>query len=101
MTEYNHPVHDRIINQPHILISAKNNYNFSLEYEVVKIDFSLHEDFSGMEEFIKRINPKLAVFVHCAPEYEQGEDTIEQRLMTDIECRTQCIFAEEKEIYKL
>ena len=101
MTEYNHPVHDRIINQPHILISAKNNYNFSLEYEVVKINFSLHEDFSGMEEFIKRINPKLAVFVHCAPEYEQGEDTIEQRLMTDIECRTQCIFAEEKEIYKL
>ncbi len=101
MTEYNHPVYDRIINQPHILISAKNNYNFSLEYEVFKIDFSLHEDFSGMEEFIKRINPKLAVFVHCAPEYEKGEDTIEQRLMMDIECRTQCIFAEEKELYKL
>lgn len=101
MTQYNHSTHGRITNRPHIMISAKNNYSLSSIYEVVKIDFSLHEDFSGMEEFIKKINPKLAVFVHCAKEYDREEDTIEQKLMADVDCRTQCIFAEEKEIYKL
>ena len=65
------------------------------------MDFSLHEDFLEMKEFIKKINPRQAVVVHCGREKSVLDNTIEQEMMLDSECRTQFIFAEEKEIYKL
>lgn len=87
--------------EPHIYITAnpaRQGYGF---YQEIKIDFSLHEDFSEMKEFIKKINPKQAVLIHCAKEYSPFDATIEQTIMLDGECRTQFIFAEEKELYKL
>ena len=69
--------------------------------KTLKIDFSLHEDFSEMETFIKKINPKHVVMVHCSKTHSDQDDTIEQKLMRDSECQTQFTFAEENEIYKL
>lgn len=86
---------------PHIYVTAQGEGRDLGSYENVRVDFSLHEDFSEMEDFIRKINPKQAVLVHCAKEYSPGDSTIEQVMMLDGECRTQFIFAEEKEIYRL
>ena len=87
--------------EPHIYITSNVRNQSSYFYQEVNIDFSLHEDFSDMKEFIKKVNPKKAIIVHCAKEYSPFEETIEQTMMLDGDCRTQFIFAEEKEIYKL
>lgn len=102
LNEYNKIMTDEVILKPHIyLTSNKNKYRYR-NYNEINIDFSLHEDFLGMKEFIKTINPKSAVVVHCAKEGESRYNTtIEQEIMLDGECRTQFIFAEENEIYKL
>lgn len=65
------------------------------------IDFSLHEDFEEMRGFIKLINPRLAVIVHCAQAYSDYDSTIEQVIMRDTDCRTQFIFAQDSVIYTL
>ena len=51
--------------------------------------------------FLRKINPRQAVVVHCEKEHSVFEHTIEQEMMSDGESRTQFIFAEEGEIYKL
>ena len=87
--------------EPHIYITSNVRNQSSYFYQEVNIDFSLHEDFSDMKEFIKKVNPKKAIIVHCAKEYSTFDETIEQTMMLDGDCRTQFIFAEEKEIYRL
>jgi len=86
--------------EPHIVLTSKTHQE-DFRYEHVRIDFSLHEDFSEMIKFLKRVNPRQAVIVHCAAEYRKGDDSIEQKMMMDGECRTQFLFAEEGEIYGL
>lgn len=90
-----------IPNEPHVFITSKKNRYPRWCYKEVNVDFSLHEDFEEMKQFIKCINPKKAVVVHCAKENSVFDETIEQVMMYDGECRTQFIFAEDKEIYKL
>lgn len=65
------------------------------------VDFSLHEDFDEMSSFIRRINPRQAVIVHCAPANNYDDETIEQVIMRDPDCCTQFIFAEDGVIYAL
>ena len=84
--------------QMHVIIGSKKIDLFP-EYEKVKVDFTLHVNFDEMIQFIKRINPKKAVIVHCSEQDKDSGDTIEQRLMTDAQSRTQFIFAEEEERY--
>ncbi len=87
--------------EPHIYVTANASDNGSGFYQNVKVDFSLHEDFMEMKKFIKKMNPRQAVLVHCARGASLLDPTIEQTMMMDGECRTQFVFAEEKEIYKL
>jgi hypothetical protein len=87
--------------EPHIYLTADGQKYGIGNYLDVKVDFSLHEDFSDMKEFIRRINPRQAVIVHCGKEQSVFGKTIEQEIMKDVDCRTQFIFAEEKEIYML
>lgn len=87
--------------EPHILITNRRGGFFGRFYREINIEFSLHGDFSDMQEFIRKVNPKKAVIVHCAKEHSPFDQTIEQVMMMDGECRTQFIFAEEKEIYQL
>ncbi|MBQ7561519.1 MAG: hypothetical protein IJS99_06775, partial [Synergistaceae bacterium] len=67
------------------------------------IDFSLHEDFAEMKSFIKQLNPKQAIIVHCGGKSNNAANnaTIEDEIMKDSECRTQFIFAEDKQLYIL
>ena len=44
--------------EPHIYITANARNQSSYFYQEVMVDFSLHEDFSDMKEFIKKVNPK-------------------------------------------
>ena len=87
--------------QPHIIVTGDRGVQYDSSYQHVNVNFSLHEDFEDMRKFIKQINPKTAVMVHCGKENSLFDDTIEQLVMRDGECRTQFIFAEEKEIYRL
>lgn len=86
---------------PHIYVTAGGERQAPGSYEDVRVDFSLHEDFSDMERFIRRVDPRQALIVHCAQAYSPEDPTIEQVMMRDGECRTQFIFAEEKELYRL
>ncbi len=95
----NRPIGSDIPMEPHIYVTAGSPYRANGFYYDVNVDFSLHGDFSDMKEFIKRINPEKVILVHCAKEYSPFDDTIEQALMLDGDCRTQVIFAEEKEAY--
>lgn len=88
-------------NEPHIVITSSYNKKYKGKYKVFKVDFSLHEDFEEMKKFIKLVNSKQAVVVHCAKEKSVFDNTIEQEMMYDSECRTQFIFPEEGDVYKL
>jgi len=89
-------------NWPHIILTANTHLYSSLHYEMVTVDFSIHDDFYETVDFLKKLNPKTAIMVHCAPEKETDTGmTIEQVLMRDAECRTQFIFAENEEIYRI
>lgn len=87
--------------EPHIYLTAGYSGMYSRGYKKFRIDFSLHEDFQEMKTFLKKVNPKQAVVVHCAQPRSAADITIEQEMMYDGECRTQFIFAEDREIYKI
>lgn len=87
--------------EPHIYLTSERNNRWLEGYRRIRIDFSLHEDFGEMKLFIKKINPRQVILVHCGREHSVFDQTIEQEMMLDGECRTQFIFAEENEIYKL
>ncbi|MGN9136195.1 MBL fold metallo-hydrolase [Clostridium sp. HCP1S3_B4] len=87
-------------NHLHIVIGS-SNYQYNNEV-IVNVDFSLHEDFQGLCKFIKDLNPKVTVVVHCGKEREnENNNTIEQQVMKNSESRTQFIFADNNEIYNL
>ncbi|MBQ8798694.1 MAG: MBL fold metallo-hydrolase [Lachnospiraceae bacterium] len=85
------------VERPHIYLSAVRKGTGS-GYKEVKMDFSLHEDYDDMKAFIKKLNPKTVAMVHCGAPYKDTDNTIEQELINDGECRAQFIFAEESEI---
>ena len=97
----NHVMRETLPEGVHIYLSSVGKQDKTKKYETLQIDFTLHEDFMEMKEFLKRINPRQAYLVHCAKEYSKEDQTIEQVLMLDGECRTQITFAEEEEVYKL
>ena len=100
MTEQNKIMTGSIPNVPHILITADKRFPRGI-YEEISSDFSLHENFEDLQTFIRTINPKTAVLVHCAGEQSSSDQTMEQLLMIDGDCRTQFIFAEDNQLYKL
>ncbi len=101
LTADNHVAGERLPDKPHLYLTSADRRELSSRYETIQVDFSLHEDFAEMKEFLKRINPRQAYLVHCAKEASREDQTIEQVLMLDGDCRTQITFAEEEEIYKL
>ena len=101
MNPYNKVAENSIPEKLHILVTSDPGKRFSGMYRDILVNFSLHEDFSDMKKFLKAVNPRQAVLVHCGKEYSVFDRTIEQEMMADGDCRTQFIFAEEKEIYKL
>lgn len=101
MNQYNKIIGNEVPQGPHILVTSVSGNRFSGAYRDIQVKFTLHEDFQDMKKFIRKVNPRQAVIVHCAKEYAASDRTIEQEMMLDGDCRTQFLFAEEKEIYKL
>lgn len=87
--------------EAHIYLTSDRNTRWVGPYKLLNANFSLHEDFSEMKEFLKLLNPRQAMVVHCDKEKSVFDETIEQEMMRDGECRTQFTFAEENEIYQL
>lgn len=101
LNEHNKIMENTKPSEPHIYITSEKDSRWGRYYRKQKVDFSLHEDFSEMKTFLKKVNPEQAILVHCGKEKSVFDKTIEQELMNDDECRTQFIFADENEIYKL
>lgn len=101
LNQWNRVIGEERPMEPHIYLTSDRNNRWLEKYRNIRVDFSLHEDFAEMKSFIRKINPKQAVIVHCGKEYSVFDRTIEQEMMLDGENRTQFIFAEENEIYRL
>lgn len=86
---------------PHIYITESPRANPIYYPEKMDINFTLHEDFSQMTQFISTIDPRQVFIVHAAKAYNLNDMTIEQKIMLDSDCKAQFTFAEEQEIYKL
>lgn len=81
-----------------IFIGSNVRQDFLADYHYMDCDFTLHDDFTELSQFIRRINPKTAVVVHCSPGDCYYDETVEQVLMRDADCRTQFIFPEPGEV---
>ena len=62
---------------------------------IVNANFSLHDDFADMKQFIIKVNPEVALIVHCDSQTAPGNRTIEDELQYDPDCRTGFIFPTE------
>lgn len=92
---------DEVI-RPHVIIASNGDLYSNALYKKVEVDFSIHDDFEETVHFIKKINPEIAVLVHCSPQTKKDSAiTVEQVLMWDAECRTQFIFAENEVIHRI
>lgn len=101
LDENNKTTNGNISLEPHVYLTASRKTRRHSNYKVLTVDFVLHEDFDEMKQFLKVINPKQAILVHCGKSYGDLNFTIEQEMMKDCESRTQFVFAEEKEVYML
>lgn len=88
-------------NNPRVIICGKDRKHEFPSCKQVKADFSLHDDFKEMKEFIKRVNPKTAVIVHTAPSSGYSGITIKDALIRDADSRTDFIFPECGEYFRL
>lgn len=100
LTEDNHVLRGGMPQKPHIYVASRQIPR-GAGYEKISVDFALHEDYGEMYEFLKRISPRQAYIVHCAEAGSPYDETIEQKLIRDGTCRTQIIFADDGECYKL
>ena len=98
-TVNNYPLSAEHRKFPNVVLSKDPRFPFDPRYERLDEDFSLHDDFNDTVEFIKKINPKTAVIVHSPISSDPFDTTIEQRLMSDADCRTQFVFANDGESY--
>lgn len=72
------------------------------DFWFVNSNFSLHDDFKAVVDFVRRVNPKTCVVVHSPPDknFLSGE-TIEQVLIREPTSRTDFIFPETGEVFKI
>lgn len=101
LTEHNHYLGSNRIKPGFNVILASNDIYYRNCYEFFKTDISLHEDFEEMETFIRLINPKSVYLVHCGEKRKLASESIDQRLLHNPYCKTQFVYAEENELYKL
>lgn len=89
------------IKKPHILLTSDKKQSNNMFYKNIRIDFSIHDDFNQIKNFITNINPKYAYVVHYEKEKSEEDITIEQEILFNSSCNTQVIFTEEGMIYNL
>lgn len=100
----------------HIYVTSQNRCCGFGCYESVHIDFSLHEGFEEIVDFLKKLNPKRAYVVHCG-ELRRGLNmervkgylkypnalmpTLESELAKEPGNQTEVIYAMDSNIYLL
>lgn len=93
MNARDHPL-NLFPSEPCVVISTETPPNFS-SCEIINCDFSLHDDFEAVVNFVSRINPELCVVVHSPPDKVFGSNiTLEQVLANAPDSRTRFIFPE-------
>ncbi|MBQ3727388.1 MAG: MBL fold metallo-hydrolase [Selenomonadaceae bacterium] len=100
MNEQNHPL-GTFPRAPHVILTTRPPPLRS-DFEILKGDFSLHDDFLSTVEFVRRINPKICVVVHSPPDkLFHSTRTLEQVLINDPDSRTSFIFPKTGEPFEL
>lgn len=84
--------------QPHIILGSSPLSALAKNYTVFNSNYTLHEDYQEMESFLRKLNPRQALLVHCS----QGNDqsTLEQSLLRSPDCHTQIIYPQVGEKYQ-
>ncbi len=92
MQERAHPL-KKFPAKPSVIISAESARFWNCE--IINCDFSLHDDFSAVVNFVRKINPEICLVVHSPPDKIFHSDiTIEQILIKEPDSRTNFIFPE-------
>ena len=84
-----------------IYLTADNRELPDSQFQKIRVDFTLHESFDEMEQFIERVNPDQVIAVHCAEKQFSMDETIEQAMIRNAANRTQFVFAEDRCVYKI
>ncbi|MDO4922200.1 MAG: MBL fold metallo-hydrolase [Phascolarctobacterium sp.] len=84
--------------KPHIAVSGKEAPEGE-GYKIFGGNYTLHESYAEMKEFIKILNPRLALLVHCPSGPNFGG--IARDFAAEGACRTQFIFPQEGQIFML
>ena len=92
MTACDHPL-SNFSYSPAVIISTKLP-SFYENFQLVNCNFSLHDDFDAVVNFVRRVNPKTCVVVHSPPSRNSSDETIAQILMRDPHSQTNFIFPE-------
>ena len=99
MTANTHPLKKSV--PPSSVIISAYPPRSSRDTEIVRADFSLHDDFNSVVKLVERINPKLCVVVHSPPDKKWYYTSIEQILMRNPNSRTSFIFPELCQPYEI
>lgn len=90
MTTNTHPLRN-FVKSPSVIFSTKLPRP-RRDTDIINCNFSLHDDFNSVVKLIEKINPKSCVVVHCPPDRNSSDTTIEQVLMRNPDSRTSFIF---------
>ena len=92
MTANTHPLRGAV-KSPCVIFSTAQPRNRP-DTDIIKCNFSLHDDFNSVVNLVEKINPKICVVVHSPPDRTCATTTIEQVLMRNPDSRTSFIFPE-------
>lgn len=101
LTPENKMAQQMTANSSGIYLTADNGQFSDSRFQKVRVDFSLHESFTEMEQFIGQVNPHQVIAVHCAEKQSPEDKTIEQIMIRNASSRTQFLFAEDRCVYKI
>lgn len=96
----NYPVGSKDFKTCNIMIGTGSG-EYHPEFKKIRVDFTLHEDYDGLFEFVKRLKPKTVIIVHCGKENNAIDENIGKRIREAEELDVNVIFAKEEEIYRV
>ncbi len=94
----NFPLENLEAYMPHIVISQDKNIEATNNELKVNVDFSLHDDYEEMKQFICTLNPRKTLLVHCAA---SSDTTLQEALLWEPDYRGDLTYCEDGSLYRL
>ena len=90
MNVHMHPL-EGFVHMPSVIVSTHQPKIFH-NTEIINSVFSLHDDFNSVVNLVAKVNPKVCIVVHTAPDKFNRNITLEQSLIRNADSRTKFIF---------